>query len=118
LPPRATCDEGDRHVFLLVARPPAKSRHDASLALGVTHWPRLLDGVEDLGFALLRDGFPMRFAARPPTPSRMQADELPYDVVLQIRAGGYPGLASFARDLEAEGYRVAAVATRRFGTSL
>jgi uncharacterized protein (TIGR02118 family) len=98
-------EEGGRHLFVLVARPSTLSRHDASQALGLTHWPRLLAEIGDLEFALLRDGFPV------------QGGELPYDAVLQIGCRGVAGLERWSSGLEAEGYRVAAVETQRFETA-
>ena len=99
-------EEGDCHLFVLVARPPGMSRYDASSNLGLHHWPRLLGSVQDSSFALLRDGFPM------------QGEEAIFDSVLQVRASSYPGLEEWSKRLEAEGYRVCAVETRRFETTL
>lgn len=101
-----TGDEGDRHLFVVVSRPEAMSRFECSKTFVRDHWPRLRDALDAPGFALLRDAFPM--AGSPP----------PCDLVLQIRAEGRGGLEGWASSLEAEGYRVVAVQTRRFETLL
>lgn len=97
---------GAEALFVLVTRPEGVRRFEASSRLGVEHWPRLLARVERPRRALLRDVFPM------PGPT------LAYDGILQIEAEGFAGLDRWARGLEAEGYRVCAVRTRRFETRL
>jgi uncharacterized protein (TIGR02118 family) len=99
-------DEGDRHLFVVVARPEAMSRFECSKTFVRDHWPRLRDALDAPGFALLRDAVPMA-GSRPPC-----------DLLLQVRAESFRGLEGWARSLEAEGYRVAAVETRCFETPL
>lgn len=99
-------EEGDEHLFVLVARPENMSRFDASSHLTNRLWPRLLDRVEPPSFALLRDCFPM------------QGDEIVFDSIMQIGASGHAGLEEWSKSLENEGYRVCAVETLRFETRL
>jgi len=99
-------EEGDEHLFVLISRPVGMSRSDSSSKLAADHWPRLLAGFDRPGFALLRDAFPM------------SGDDLPYDSVMQIRAGQIASLESWARSLNAEGYGVTAIGTRLFETKL
>ena len=82
------------------------SRFDCSTKLVRDHWPRLLARFDRPGFVLLRDAF------------AMVGGELPYDAVLQVQAASFAGLESWARSVEAEGFRVEAVLTRRFETPL
>lgn len=105
-------DEGMEPVFLLVARPEAMTRFECSKTLVRDHWPRLAEklekSVETAGFALLRDAFP--FAG----------ESAPWDALLQIRGeeleagGGAERLREWGRALTREGFRIAAVRTRRF----
>lgn len=99
-------EEGDEHVFVLVGKPEAMSRYDASTRIAEDHFPKLLEGCEGPEFALLRDAFPM------------EGGEAPWDAVLQLRAAGHAGLEAWAKGLIAEGYRVIAVRTRRHETEL
>ena len=99
-------EEGDSHVFVLVAKPESMSRYDCSAQLAGEHFPKLLDGLGEVGFALLRDTFPQE--GRP----------LPYNAVLQVRAAEVSGLEPWAASLEAQGFGVVAVRTRRFETDL
>jgi uncharacterized protein (TIGR02118 family) len=101
-----TGEEGEEHLFVLIARPEGMSRFDASSNLANHHWPRLLDRFDDPRFALLRDGFPM------------QGDVAVFDSVMQVRASGYAGLEEWSKSLESEDYRVYAVETRRFESDL
>ena len=99
-------EEGDQHLFVLVSRPVGMRRSDCSSKLAGQHWPRLLASFDLLGFALLRDAFPM------------SGDDLLYDSVMQVRAEQFAGLESWAKSLNAEGYGVTAVGTRLFETKL
>ena len=99
-------EEGDSHVFVLVAKPASMSRYDCSAQLAGEHFPKLLAGFEEVGFALLRDAFPQE--DRP----------LPFAAVLQVRAPKASGLESWSDSLEAQGFGVSAVRTRRFETEL
>lgn len=99
-------EEGDSHVFVLVAKPEAMSRYDCSVQLVGEHFPKLFDGLGEVGFALLRDAFPQE--DRP----------LPYNAVLQIRALNDSGLGPWADSLEEQGFGVVGVRTRRFETDL
>jgi uncharacterized protein (TIGR02118 family) len=99
-------EEGDEHLFVLVARPEGMSRFDASSNLVNDHWPRLLGLVEDPHFALLRDFFPM------------QGEEVIFDSVMQIGGSSFAGLEGWSKSLENDGFRVCAVETRRFESLL
>ncbi len=105
---RTLCEgeEGDTHVFVLVAKPESMSRYDCSAQLAGVHFPKMLEGFDEVGFALLRDAFPQ--AGRP----------LPFNAVLQVRAAGADGLDRWAESLEEQGFGVVAVRTRRFETAL
>ena len=97
-------EEGDVHDWLLVRRPDGVERTDASRRLVRDHLPELMGPAPR--FALLRDAFPVD--GRPPR----------YDAVLQIvRDDGGPFDTGVAR-LEAAGWQVAGVRTRRFETDL
>lgn len=99
--------EGDEQLFVVVARPVRLERSEACARLTREHWPRLLDALAAPRFVLLRDAFPM------------QGGDLPCDALLQIEAEeAAAGLARWSKHLEAEGYRVAAVETRRFETPI
>jgi uncharacterized protein (TIGR02118 family) len=99
-------EEGDDHVFVFVARPKGMKRYDCSRQLTDTHWPALIDALHGVEFALLRDAFPME-----------GAPEL-WDGIMQVRAEGLEGLGQFGEEMTREGFRVAAVKTRRFETAL
>jgi uncharacterized protein (TIGR02118 family) len=99
-------EEGDSHVFVLVAKPESLSRYDCSARLAGEHFPKLLAGFDGVDFALLRDAFPQ--AGRP----------LPFNAVLQVRAAKASGLERWANSLEEQGFGVVAVRTRRFETDL
>jgi uncharacterized protein (TIGR02118 family) len=103
---RSDEEEGDEHVFVLVANPEGLSRYDSSAKLLKDDWPSLLAGIEQASFALLRDAFPM------------EGTELRWNALLQVRAEGYSGFESWAMAREAEGWRVTAVRTRRYETEL
>lgn len=111
-------DEGDEHLFVLVRKPAAVSRYDFSLQLVETHWPRLLGGMQDVGFALLRDAFPIRGDGPVEPGESIGRGELRYNAVLQIRAARFAGLEGWAAELEGLGYRVAAIRARRFETKI
>jgi uncharacterized protein (TIGR02118 family) len=99
-------DEGDRSTFVLVRRPGEKSREDASREIVRDHWPRLFEDPSTRGFALLRDGF------------GMAGGEPPYDSVMQLVGVGAATLEKWAGSLEAEGWKVVAVRTKRYETDL
>lgn len=99
-------EEGDEHVFVFVARPEGKSRYDCSRQLTDDHWPALVDALGEVDFAFLRDAFPME--GQP---------EL-WDGIMQLRAEQRDGLVRWSEGMRREGYRVAAVETRRFETPL
>ena len=99
-------EEGDDSLFVSLKRPQEMSRFECSKIFVRDHWPRLRGVLDAPGFALLRDAFPM--AGRP----------TPCDALLQVRANSDRGLERWARSLEAEGYRVHAVRTRRLETKL
>lgn len=99
-------DEGSEPVFVLVRRPREMSRFDASARLSRDHWPELLAGFGAVDFALLRDAFPVEGGA------------LPFDAVLQVCTAATTGLDAWAARMMAEGYGVAAVATRAHETPL
>jgi uncharacterized protein (TIGR02118 family) len=99
-------EEGDEHVFVLIANPEGLSRYDSSARLVKDDWPRLLEGLEQPSFALLRDAFPV------------DGGELHWNAVLQVRASSEAGLDAWAKARECEGWRVAAVRTLRYETEL
>ena len=99
-------EEGDEHLFVLVAKPDGLSRYDCSSQLVVSHLPKLLAGFEAVAFAFLRDAFPM------------EGKTLRWNALLQVRAASYAGLEAWAAEREKEGWRVAAVRTRRYETPL
>lgn len=99
-------EEPERSLFVLVARPPAMSRAECSARLLRDHWPALLEKASGLRFAVVRDAFPMRGAP------------LPYDGLLQLDADARVDVHGFAKRLEREGFRVAAIRTRRYVTAL
>jgi hypothetical protein len=99
-------EEGDEHLFIVLSRPPGMTRFEGSKIVVRDHWPSLAKALVAPAFALLRDAFPM------------SGREPPCDAVLQVRAGAGHGLSGWAKALEAEGYGVAAVRTRRFETPL
>ncbi len=99
-------EEGDVHDWVLVGKPDEIDRSEASKRLVRDHLPGLLGGCSDLRFALLRDAFPVDGGA------------LRYNAVLQIGSAGIAGLEAWAAPLEAAGWTVAAVRTRRFETAL
>lgn len=99
-------EEGDVHDWVFVRKPETLDRSDASKVLVRDHLPGLMEACEGLRFALLRDAFPMA------------EGELRYHAVVQLGSDGVVGLDTWAGKLEAEGWRVAAVRTRRHETSL
>lgn len=99
-------EEEERSTFVLVARPPAMSRAECAARLLRDHWPALLAGAADARAVRLRDGFAMRGVA----PA--------FDGVLQFAGGARIDFARFAKELEREGYRVVAIRTRRYETTL
>lgn len=99
-------EEGEGHLFVLVAKPEAQSRSECSTRLVRDHWPELEELLAGVEFALLRDAFPV--AGTP----------LPWNAVLQVRAAEDAGLDAWAARREREGYRIAAVRTRRFESEL
>ena len=98
--------EGETSVFVLVAKPEDMTRFDCSRRLVRDHLPALVEAIEAPAFALLRDAFPVG------------GGPLAWNAVLQLGTAELPGLESWAKAREAEGYRVAAVRTRRFETAL
>lgn len=96
--------EGDAALFVLVSRPQGMSRFDASARFVRDHWPKLSKLAADSSFVILRDAFPM------------VGGELPYDQVLQLAPAPARSIESWAKPLEEAGYRVVAVATKRFET--
>jgi hypothetical protein len=103
----AAGEEGDEHTFVLLSRPGGMSRFECSKGLVRDHWPALCKRlVSPPTFALLRDAFPM------------DGREPPCDAVFQIRVDDEGGLARWLRSLEAEGFGVRAVRTRRHETTL
>ncbi len=105
-------EEGDEHVFVLVKKPESVSRYDCSAKLLADHWPRLLEGFEQVEFAFLRDTFPMR------GDDRGEDADLRYNAILQVRASRQSGLTDWASSLESLGYEVTAVRARAFETEI
>ena len=99
-------EEGDVHDWVLVRKPEALDRSEASKVLVRDHLPGLLKACDGLRFALLRDAFPVA------------GGEIPHNAVLQVGSDGVVGLDAWAAKLEDEGWGVAAVRTRRHETSL
>ena len=99
-------DEPERSLFVLVARPAAMSRAECSARLLRDHWPALLEKAPGLRFAVVRDAFPMRGAP------------LPFDGLMQLDADARVDVHGFAKRLEGEGFRVAAIRTRTHRTAL
>ena len=99
-------EEGDSHVWVLVRKPEDVSRFDASARMVRDHWPRLEAGLGEVGYALLRDAFPVEGGA------------LPYHSVLQLGASSTSSLPAWSESLQAYGYEVLAVRTRRHETAL
>ncbi len=99
-------EEGERSIFVFAARPPEMTRTECARTLLREHWPALVTGLPDLRQAIVRDAFPM--ANRP----------LAYDGVMQLSSDDGPGVRRFAATLSEKGFRVAAIRTRRFVTSL
>ena len=99
-------EEGDVHDWILVRKPEALDRSEASKVLVRDHLPGLLKACDGLRFALLRDAFPVA------------GGEIPYNAVLQVGSDGVVGLDAWAAKLEDEAWGVAAVRTRRHETSL
>jgi uncharacterized protein (TIGR02118 family) len=99
-------EEGDEHVFVILNRPDGMSRFECSKRIVRDHWPGLQAALPGPGFALLRDAFGIAGA------------EPACDAVLQVQAIGETAIGGWARTLEAEGYRIRAVRTRRFETPL
>jgi hypothetical protein len=99
-------EEGDEHVFVFVARPKGMSRYDCSRQLTDDHWPALIEMLGGVEFAFLRDAFPM------------EGEPELWDGIMQLRAERFDALGSWSEGMKREGYRVAAVETRRFETPL
>lgn len=99
-------EEEDRSTFVLVARPPDMSRTECSARLLRDHWPALLEKASDLRFAVVRDAFPM------------QGAPLPFDGLMQLAGDAGVDVDGFAKRLAREGFRVAAIRTRRYVTAL
>lgn len=99
-------DEQDRSIFVFVARPQDMTRTECSRRLIRDDWPALVESIEKLRFAIVRDAFPM--AERP----------VPFDGVMQLAVGGEAEVRSFASGLSEKGFRVVAVQTRRFVTEV
>jgi hypothetical protein len=99
-------EEGDVHDWILFGKPEALDRSDASKVLVRDHLPGWMKACEELRFALLRDAFPT------------QGGEIPWNAVLQLGSEGLGGLEDRTAALEDEGWRVAAVRTRRHETAL
>lgn len=99
-------DEGDVHDWVLVRKPEDVDRSDASKRLVRDHLPGLLAACDSLRMALVRDAFPV------------EGRELRYNAAIQIGSDGIVGLDAWAEGLEAEGWAVAAVRTRRHETDL
>jgi hypothetical protein len=99
-------DEEDRSIFVFVARPLEMTRTECSRSLLRDHWPALLAGASDLRFAIVRDAFPM--ADRP----------LAFDGVIQLSVESGADVRGFAAALSEKGFRVVAVQTRWFVTSV
>jgi uncharacterized protein (TIGR02118 family) len=99
-------EEEERSIFVFVARPPAMAREECSRRLLRDHWPALLDGLEPLRFATVRDAFPMNEVPAP------------FDGMMQVPDDTKLDLPRFAAKLEREGYRVAAIRTQRFVTEV
>lgn len=98
--------EEDRSTFVLVARPPAMSQAECSSRLLRDVWPALLEKTSAPRFAVVRDAFPMRGAP------------LPYDGLMQLAGDEGIDFRGFANRMERDGFRVAAIRTRRFETKL
>ena len=99
-------DEGDEHLWVLIRKPDAMSRYDASARLADVYLPKLLERIEGVGFALLRDAFPV------------DGGELRHNGILQIRAEHAGGLEAWSLGMRESGYVVTAVRTTRHETDL
>lgn len=99
-------EEGDRSIFVFVGRPPDMTRTECARSLLRDHWPALIEGIPDLGQAIVRDAFPM--AGRP----------LACDGVMQLASESGAGVRRFAAGLSEKGFRVTAIRTRRFVTAV
>ena len=97
--------------------PEGESRYDSSSRLVQEHSGKLASACGPLGFALLRDTFPMER-----TGDSESDDGLRYNAVLQLNAAGgaghREGLDRWSAGLVSTGYKVAVVMTRRFETAL
>ena len=99
-------EEGDEHVWVLVRKPEGMSRYDASARLAGEYLPKLLERLEGVEFALLRDAFPI------------DGGELRYNAVLQVRAEHVGGLENWSLGVREAGFSVTAVRTTRHETDL
>lgn len=99
-------DEGKEHIFVFVARPSTMTRYDCSRQLTDDHWPALVGALGGAEFALLRDAFPM------------EGEPELWDAMMQLRAENTDSLGRWSDGMNRDGYRVAAVRTRRFETPL
>jgi len=103
-------EEGDEHLWVLVRKPEGLSRYDASQRLAEQSFPDLFERIEGVAFALLRDAFPM------------DGGPLPYNAVLQLRAGADTAAAAriegWSVGMIESGFDVVAVATKRHETEL
>lgn len=115
--PKKPNDEAEESVFVALRNPKGESRYDSSSRLVLEHWPKLASACGPLGFALLRDTFPIEG-----TGDSESDDGLRYNAVLQLNAAGGEGLREdldrWSAGLVSTGYKVAVVMTRRFETAL